>query len=46
MFPPLEMYCERAYEELGTEERGKETQEFLESLPKFDIESFMTYKNG
>ena len=46
MFPPLEVYCERAYEELGSEEGGKETQEFLQSLPKFDIQGFMSFKNG
>ena len=46
MFPPVDEYCERAYEELGTAEGGKDIQAFLQNLPKFNFESATSTPNA
>ena len=45
MFPPVDVYCERAFEDLASEEGGKEIQENLKSHPKVNLSAFLANNN-
>ena len=45
MFPPIDVYCERAFDELAAGEGGKEIQEGLKSLPKLNVSRFLAHEN-
>ena len=45
MFPPIDVYCERAFKDLASEEGGKEKQEHLKSQPKVNLPDFLAHNN-
>ena len=45
MFPPVDVYCERSFEDLASEEGGKEIQESLKSHPKVNLAGFLAQNN-